>query len=114
MAVRTLTTRKQAAPQPAAARAERRLPSLRTAIIAIAAYVVAVIFVLPYLEMLITAVRPQRQLFEPNYLPHHLAWSNLTDMRRAALGITSAVRARLPLARRATPPPPPAAPPPPY
>ena len=55
MAVRTgtsrrLAARKQAAPQPAAARADRRLPSLRTAIIAAAAYVVAVIFVLPYLD----------------------------------------------------------------
>ena len=40
----------------------------------------AVIFLLPYLEMLITSVRPQRELYEPNYLPHHFAWSNLTNM----------------------------------
>jgi multiple sugar transport system permease protein len=102
MAVRTLTTRKQAAPQPAAARADRRLPSLRTAIIAAAAYVVAVIFVLPYLEMLITAVRPQRELYDPNYLPHHFAWSNLTNMWGAAFGITSAVRVSLEIAGGAT------------
>ena len=102
MAVRTLTTRKQAAPQPAAGRADRRLPSLRTAIIAAAAYVVAVIFVLPYLEMLITAVRPQRELYEPNYLPHHFAWSNLTNMWGAAFGITSAVRVSLEIAGGAT------------
>ena len=102
MAVRTVTTRKQATPQPAAARAGRGLPSLRTAIIAAAAYVVAVIFVLPYLEMLITAVRPQRELFEPNYLPHHFAWSNLTNMWGAAFGITSAVRVSLEIAGGAT------------
>jgi multiple sugar transport system permease protein len=102
MAVRTVTTRKQAAPQPAAARDGRRLPSLRTAIIAAAAYVVAVIFVLPYLEMLITAVRPQRELYEPNYLPHHFAWSNLTNMWGAAFGITSAVRVSLEIAGGAT------------
>jgi len=102
MAVRTLTTGKQAAPQPAAARADRRLPSLRTAIIATAAYVVAVIFVLPYLEMLITAVRPQRELYEPNYLPHHFAWSNLTNMWGAPFGITSAVRVSLEIAGGAT------------
>jgi multiple sugar transport system permease protein len=102
MAVRTLNTRKQAAPQPAAARADRRLPSLRTAIIAAAAYVVAVIFVLPYLEMLITAVRPQRELYEPNYLPHHFAWSNLTNMWGSAFGITSAVRVSLEIAGGAT------------
>jgi multiple sugar transport system permease protein len=107
MAVRTgtsrrLAARKQAAPQPAAARAGRRLPSLRTAIIAAAAYVVAVVFVLPYLEMLITAVRPQRELYEPNYLPHHFAWSNLTNMWGAAFGITSAVRVSLEIAGGAT------------
>ena len=107
MAVRTgtsrrLASRKQAAPQPAAARGGRRLPSLRTAIIAAAAYVVAVIFVLPYLEMLITAVRPQRELYEPNYLPHHFAWSNLTNMWGAAFGITSAVRVSLEIAGGAT------------
>ena len=103
MAVRTgtsrrLAARKQTAPPTAAARADRRLPSLRTAIIAAAAYVVAVIFVLPYLEMLITAVRPQRELYEPNYLPHHFAWSNLTNMWGAAFGITSAVRVSLEIA----------------
>ena len=107
MAVRTgtsrrLAARKQAAPQPAAAHAERRLPSLRTALIAAVAYVVAVIFVLPYLEMLITAVRPQRELYEPNYLPHHFAWSNLTNMWGAAFGITSAVRVSLEIAGGAT------------
>jgi ABC-type glycerol-3-phosphate transport system permease component len=107
MAVRTgtsrrLAARRQAAPQQAAARADRRLPSLRTAIIAAAAYVVAVIFVLPYLEMLITAVRPQRELYEPNYLPHHFAWSNLTNMWGAAFGITSAVRVSLEIAGGAT------------
>jgi multiple sugar transport system permease protein len=107
MAVRTgtsrrLAARKQAAPQQAADRADRRLPSLRTAIIAAAAYVVAVIFVLPYLEMLITAVRPQRELYEPNYLPHHFAWSNLTNMWGAAFGITSAVRVSLEIAGGAT------------
>ena len=107
MAVRTGTSRRQAArkqsaPQPDAARADRRLPSLRTAIIAAAAYVVAVIFVLPYLEMLITAVRPQRELYEPNYLPHHFAWSNLTNMWGAAFGITSAVRVSLEIAGGAT------------
>src|SRR2546421_1446484 len=102
MAVRTVTTRKQAAPQPADARAERRLPSLRTAIVAAAASVVAVIFVLPSLEMLTTAVRPQRELSEPNYLPHHFAWSNLTDMWGAAFGIASGVRVSLEIAGGAT------------
>ena len=102
MAVRTLAGRSQAAPKSAAARAPRRLPSLRTAVIAAAAYVVAVIFLLPYLEMLITAVRPQRELYETNYLPHHFAWSNLTNMWGAAFGITSGVRVSLEIAGGAT------------
>src|SRR6266516_6293074 len=102
LAARRQAARKQPAQPPAAGRAERRLPSLRTAIIAIAAYVFSVIFVLPYLEMLITAVRPQRALYEPNYLPHHFAWSNLTNMWGAAFGITSAVRVSLEIAGGAT------------
>ena len=102
MAVRTLSARKPAAPQSATARAPRRLPSLRTAIIAAAAYVVAVLFLLPYLEMLITAVRPQRELYQANYLPQHFAWSNLTNMWGAAFGITSSVRVSLEIAGGAT------------
>jgi multiple sugar transport system permease protein len=47
-------------------------------------------------------VRPQRELYEPNYLPHHFAWSNLTDMWSAAFGITSAVRVSLEIAGGAT------------
>jgi multiple sugar transport system permease protein len=102
MAVRTLSARKPAASQSATARAPRRLPSLRTAIIAAAAYVVAVIFLLPYLDMLITAVRPQRELYQANYLPQHFAWSNLTNMWGAAFGITSSVRVSLEIAGGAT------------
>ena len=103
MAVRTLSGSKQASPRQAAgALPERRLPSLRTAIIAAVAYLIAVIFLLPYLEMLITAVRPQRELYEPNYLPHHFAWSNLTNMWGSAFGITSGVRVSLEIAGGAT------------
>lgn len=102
MAVRTIAGRPQAAPASAAARERRRLPSLRTAVIAAAAYLVAVVFLLPYLEMLITAVRPQRELFDANYLPRHFAWSNLTNMWGAAFGITSGVRVSLEIAGGAT------------
>jgi multiple sugar transport system permease protein len=98
MAVRTATTQTLASPQPAADRAPRRLPSMRTAIIAAVAYLVAVVFVLPYLEMLITAVRPQRELYETNYLPHHFAWSNLTNMWGSAYGITRSLVVSLEIA----------------
>jgi multiple sugar transport system permease protein len=94
--------RSLATPGSAAVRPPRRLPSIRTAIITAVAYVVAVIFVLPYLEMLITAVRPQRELYETNYLPHHFAWSNLTNMWGSAYGITSSLLVSLEIAGGAT------------
>ena len=80
----------------------RRLPSLKTAIIAAAAYLVAVIFLLPYLEMLITAVRPSSELYGRDYLPHHFAWSNLTNMWGSAFGILSSVRVSVEIAGGAT------------
>ena len=80
----------------------RRLPSLKTACIAVAAYVVAVIFLLPYLEMVITALRPARELYGRGYLPHSFAWSNLTNMWGAAFGILSSVRVSLEIALGAT------------
>jgi multiple sugar transport system permease protein len=79
-----------------------RLPALRTALIAAAAYLVAVIFLLPYVEMVITALRPQRELLERNYLPHHFAWSNLTDMWGPSFGITTSLRVSLEVAGGAT------------
>jgi multiple sugar transport system permease protein len=72
--------------------------SLKTVIIAAAAYLIAVIFLLPYLEMLITALRPQKELLERNYLPHHFAWSNLTNMWGSGFGITTSLRVSLELA----------------
>jgi multiple sugar transport system permease protein len=80
----------------------RRLPSAKTAVIAAAAYLIALIFLLPYLEMLVTALRPQRELLERTYLPHHWAWSNLTDMWGAGFGITSSLRVSLEVAAGAT------------
>jgi multiple sugar transport system permease protein len=98
MAVRTVTARSQAGPRSPAVRPSRRPPSLKAAIITAAAYLVAVVFLLPYLEMLITAVRPQRELYDPNYVPHHFAWSNLTNMWGAAYGIASSLRVSVEIA----------------
>ena len=71
-------------------------------IIAAAACLVAIIFLLPYLEMLVTALRPQRELLDRDYLPHHWAWSNLTGMWGAGFGITSSLRVSLEVAGGAT------------
>jgi len=84
------------------AKAPRRLPTIKTAIIAAAAYVIAIIFLLPYAEMVITALRPQRELLDRDYVPHHFAWSNLTSMWGASFGITTSLRVSLEVAGGAT------------
>jgi multiple sugar transport system permease protein len=71
---------------PATTRVSRRTPRLGTAIVAVAAYVIAVIFLLPYLEMVITALRPQSELLDRNYLPSHFAWSNFVTLWNTGLG----------------------------
>jgi multiple sugar transport system permease protein len=81
MAAVTVSTR-----TPVATRATRRMPPLRTAVVAVAAYVIAVIFLLPYLEMVVTALRPQRELLDRNYLPSHFAWSNFATLWSTGLG----------------------------
>jgi multiple sugar transport system permease protein len=96
MAAETLTSPRPARPRP------RRLPAVKTALIAAAAYIIAIIFLLPYLEMVITALRPQRELLERNYLPHHFAWSNLTNMWGSSFGITTSLRVSLEVAGGAT------------
>jgi multiple sugar transport system permease protein len=98
MAVRTSARAAAAPPRAAAASAPRKLPSVKTAIITVVAYVIGVIFLLPYLEMLITSVRPQNQLYKANYLPAHFAWSNLTNMWGSAYGILSSLRVSIEIA----------------
>src|SRR5499427_5716478 len=100
MAAETVPARRASA-QPRTSSA-RRLPPLKTVIIAAAAYAIAIIFLLPYVEMVITALRPPNELLERNYLPHHFAWSNLTNMWGAGYGITSSLRISLEVAGGAT------------
>jgi multiple sugar transport system permease protein len=100
MAAETVPARRASAqPRP---RSPRRLPTVKTVIIAAAAYAIAIIFLLPYVEMIITALRPPNELLERNYLPHHFAWSNLTNMWGAAYGISSSLRISLEVAAGAT------------
>ena len=94
MAAGTLTARRS--------RPARRLPTVKTAVLAATAYLIAIIFLLPYAEMVITALRPQRELLERNYLPHHFAWSNLTNMWGSGFGITTSLRVSLEVAGGAT------------
>jgi multiple sugar transport system permease protein len=102
MAVNVETAAARPSARVTPAKQARRLPSLKTAIITLAAYIIAVIFLLPYLEMLITSVRPNSELYDADYLPHHFAWSNLTNMWGSAYGITQSTLTSLEIALGAT------------
>jgi multiple sugar transport system permease protein len=64
----------------------RRRRPLRTWVFAIAAYVVAAIFLLPYLEMLIMALRPNNELGLATILPRHWTFANFTTLWSTGLG----------------------------
>lgn len=76
-------------PAPTAAPApprSRRRPGARTLVIAVAAYAVAALCLVPYLEMVVTAARPADQLESPGYLPSRFDWSNFTSLWSTGLG----------------------------
>jgi len=60
--------------------APRARRPLRTWLVAGAAYLVAVVFLLPYLEMLVMAGRPNNELGRPTIFPSHFTFSNFTTL----------------------------------
>ncbi|WP_317621505.1 carbohydrate ABC transporter permease [Streptomyces sp. CBMA123] len=54
----------------------------RTLALAGAAWLLAALFLLPYLEMVVTALRPADELRDATYLPRHFAWSNFVGVWR--------------------------------
>jgi multiple sugar transport system permease protein len=58
----------------------------RRIILALVAYAIALIFLLPYVEMVISALRPPRELLERGYLPQHFDWSNFTSIWKTGFG----------------------------
>lgn len=82
-----------------ALRRRRRLRP-RTVILALVAYVVALIFLLPYIEMVITALRPSNELISRGYLPQHWDWSNFSSIWKA--GFDQNLEASLKVAGGAT------------
>ncbi|MFJ7245093.1 carbohydrate ABC transporter permease [Kitasatospora sp. NPDC098652] len=52
----------------------------RTLALAGAAWLLAVVFLFPYLEMVVTALRPADELRDATYLPRHFAWSNFVGV----------------------------------
>jgi multiple sugar transport system permease protein len=75
-----------AAGAPPARRPRRRALKPRTVLTALAAYVIAMIFILPYVEMVISALRPPEELLSRGYLPKHFEWSNFTSIWKTGFG----------------------------
>ena len=75
-------------PEPTAIprRAPRRPLTPRALVLSILAYGTAVIFLLPYLEMVISALRPNDQLLAPNLLPSHFTFRNFTTIWQTGFG----------------------------
>jgi multiple sugar transport system permease protein len=79
----------EAAPPRSAAlarRAVRRRSPGRKLLLCVLAYLIAIIFLLPYAEMIITAMRPTGELSDPGYFPKHWVFSNFTDIWRTGFG----------------------------
>lgn len=82
----------QTAP-PAAARSHARprnarrraMPKVRTVVVAGLAYLVAFVFLFPYLVMLLTSLRPQETLRDTTILPSAWEWSNLLNFWSSGL-----------------------------
>jgi multiple sugar transport system permease protein len=70
---------------PAGSRRHERLTP-RKVVLALVAYVIAMIFLLPYAEMLISALRPPKELLSRGYLPRHYDWSNFTSLWKTGFG----------------------------
>jgi multiple sugar transport system permease protein len=75
------------APAPASQpqRARRRVRPSRI-VLALVAYGVAIVFLLPYAEMVISALRPPKELLARGYLPQHYDWSNFTTIWKTGFG----------------------------
>jgi multiple sugar transport system permease protein len=58
----------------------------RTLIVSVLAYGIAVLFLLPYLEMVVSALRPTNQLLAPNVLPSHFTLHNFTSIWSTGFG----------------------------
>ena len=85
----TVTTDTAAPPAAAPAPAPRqraRAFNTRKLTVTLAAYLIAMIFVLPYAEMVITALRPNNEMANPGYLPEHWNFSNFTSIWKTGFG----------------------------
>jgi multiple sugar transport system permease protein len=98
-----MVTTTKPAPQVSAATRQppRRRRKLRTWFIAGAAYVIAILFLLPYLEMLIMAARPNSELGLATILPRHWTFANFTTLWTGS-GLGGSIGTSLEIAAGAT------------
>ncbi|MFD8322826.1 carbohydrate ABC transporter permease [Kitasatospora purpeofusca] len=75
--VATARAARAAAPRPT-----RTALRPRTLLIAAAAWLLAAGFLLPYVEMVVTALRPANELRDAGYLPSTFEWANFVDVWR--------------------------------
>jgi multiple sugar transport system permease protein len=75
-ATTTAGTRRTVAPRPK----PKGLPSVRKAAMIGGAYTIALIFITPYLEMFLTALRPSGESSDATLIPKHFQWSNFTSV----------------------------------
>jgi multiple sugar transport system permease protein len=52
----------------------------------VSAYIIAFLFIFPYLDMIVTSLRPTNELLTPTILPHHYSWSSYTSLWKTGLG----------------------------
>jgi multiple sugar transport system permease protein len=97
-----ITTTKAAPQVTARAKAARkgRRP-MRTWLIAIVAYLIAIIFLLPYLEMFVIAGRPANELGQATVFPSHFTFSNFTTLW-SGTGLGGSIGTSLQIAAGAT------------
>jgi multiple sugar transport system permease protein len=55
-------------------------------VLTLSAYVVALVFILPYLEMVVVAARPAKELLSRDFLPTHFDWSNFATIWSTGFG----------------------------
>ncbi|MEU4580300.1 carbohydrate ABC transporter permease [Nonomuraea sp. ATR24] len=68
-----------------APRGGHAMPRLKTTLVAAAAYVIAFIFLFPYVVMVLTSLRPQESLRDATLLPTQWEWSNLVTFWSSGL-----------------------------
>jgi multiple sugar transport system permease protein len=67
-------------------RPARRPLTPRTLLLSVIAYAIAIVFLLPYVEMVIAALRPNQQLLAANLLPSTITLRNFTTIFKTGFG----------------------------